>query len=279
MIKHSPCFFRAGYVTAVDEYEGGLMLCLDVSHRVLCQTTALELMTNAYNSDPTTVKHNATTALLGAVVLTRYNNKTYRVDDIDFDHSPKDTFSYRGRTISYLEYYKNEYNIEIKDRRQPLLINMTERTIIGQAEKEREMICLIPELCYLTGLTDTMRNDFKVMRDIASITRVTPNQRANSLRTFCANVAKSPAASEILSGWGLTIDPNPLQLQARQLDHETISFARTQVYRVFRFQHKYCLICNNILSNNLRYRLDHRDASIDMPPQTKSLKRSICTSG
>ena len=27
-----------------------------------------------------------------------------------------------------------------------------------------EVICLIPELCYITGLTDVMRSDFKVMK-------------------------------------------------------------------------------------------------------------------
>lgn len=33
-----------GYVTAVDEYEGGIQLCCDASHRVLRTQTVLELM-------------------------------------------------------------------------------------------------------------------------------------------------------------------------------------------------------------------------------------------
>jgi len=32
-------------------------------------------------------------SLIGVIVLTRYNNKTYRVDDIDWNQSPKSTFS------------------------------------------------------------------------------------------------------------------------------------------------------------------------------------------
>lgn len=152
-----------GYVTAVDEYDDGVMLCLDVSHRVLCQTTVLELMTNAYNSNASTFKHNITSALLGTVVLTRYNNKTYRIDDIEFDHSPSDTFMCRGQSVSYIQYYKSAYDVDIRDKKQPLLVHNSERTIIGQAEKELEQIYLIPELCYLTGLTDTMRSDFKVI--------------------------------------------------------------------------------------------------------------------
>lgn len=40
------------------------------------------------------------------IVLTDYNNKTYRVDDIDFNSTPKSTFATRDGEISYCEYYK-----------------------------------------------------------------------------------------------------------------------------------------------------------------------------
>ena len=32
-------------------------------------------------------------ALLGAVIITRYNNKCYRVDDIDWEMTPSSTFT------------------------------------------------------------------------------------------------------------------------------------------------------------------------------------------
>lgn len=67
------------------------------------------------------------------------------------------------------------------------------------------------------------------MRDIASITRVSPNQRALAMRSFCTSVRNSEAASAILAGWGLTIDPTPIQMQARQLGEETITFANSKV--------------------------------------------------
>ena len=38
-------------------------------------------------------------------------------------------------------------------------------------------IALVPELCSLTGLTDHMRADFKVMKDVALFTRLTRTQR------------------------------------------------------------------------------------------------------
>lgn len=37
----------------------------------------------------------------------RYNNKTYRVDDIDWDQNPNSTFKKAdGSEVSFLEYYR-----------------------------------------------------------------------------------------------------------------------------------------------------------------------------
>ena len=40
------------------------------------------------------------TAIVGQVVMTKYNNLTYRIDDVDFNHDPMTTFDCRGRAIS-----------------------------------------------------------------------------------------------------------------------------------------------------------------------------------
>ena len=45
--------------------------------------------------------------LIGLVVLTRYNNKTYRIDDISFDRTPQSTFQMAdGTAVSFSDYYK-----------------------------------------------------------------------------------------------------------------------------------------------------------------------------
>jgi hypothetical protein len=49
-------------------------------------------------------------------------------------------------------------------------------------------VCLVPELCYLTGLTDAMRSDFQVMKDISMYTRITPNQRQGAIKKFIRNI-------------------------------------------------------------------------------------------
>ena len=44
--------------------------------------------------------------LVGSRVITRYNNKTYKIDDISFDSTPQTTFERREGAISYTQYYK-----------------------------------------------------------------------------------------------------------------------------------------------------------------------------
>ena len=46
-----------------------------------------------------------------------YNNKTYRVDDIDWDKHPTDSFSKAdGTTITFKEYYEAVYEQQVKGR-------------------------------------------------------------------------------------------------------------------------------------------------------------------
>lgn len=203
-----------GYVTAVDEYEDGLMLCCDVSHRVLCENTVYDILIEAYRScGSATYQEQAKKAIIGCTVITRYNNRTYRIDDIDFNNSPLSVFKQGDRMISYKDYYKQHYNIDIKDAKQPLLISNKTQRIAGQSEARELTFSIIPEICHLTGLTDKMRSDFKLMREIASFTRVTPNQRVAALHQFNENVNKNKNAKEILSSWGLELSPRPEVLE------------------------------------------------------------------
>lgn len=51
--------------------------------------------------------------LLGSTVLTSYNNKTYRIDDVDFTKKPTDTFETANGPISFIEYYKTVSEMEL----------------------------------------------------------------------------------------------------------------------------------------------------------------------
>lgn len=58
-----------GYVTAVDDYEGGVMLCLDVSHKVLCRMNVFEYISDIYYNfnDNSQFQENCLRSLLGNI--------------------------------------------------------------------------------------------------------------------------------------------------------------------------------------------------------------------
>jgi len=221
-----------GYVTSVQEFEGGVMLCCDVSHKVLRTQTAYQLIKDVVAQKPADMQGSVLKALLGAVVLTRYNNKCYKVDDIDWEMTPGSKFvDHNGEEKSFVDYYKKHYGIEIKDSKQPMLINRAKKKTTEEADVAK-LIALVPELCNLTGLTDQMKNDFRVMKDVALFTRVTPHQRQLALKKFLKNVNDSAEASSHLLNWGLRLAPDAVKLEGRILAPEKLMAGKNFQFQV-----------------------------------------------
>ncbi len=161
----------------------------------------------------------ATERLVGLSVLTRYNNKTYRIDEILFDEDPMSTFLYQGSRITYVDHYMNRYGIDIKDKGQPLLLNrqffspffyslnfifkfiLNLRRTIKKVNGKEEIIrrCLIPELSYLTGLDESVRSNLTIMGTLATHTRVTPSQRQLELENFVNLMRSKQLIRSVLS--------------------------------------------------------------------------------
>nr|XP_053635445.1 protein argonaute-3-like [Cherax quadricarinatus] len=163
------------------------MLCADVSHRILRTETCYDILADLHQMHRSNFKNMAVRALVGCIVLTRYNNKSYRIDDIIFNQNPRSTFTN----------YKGEEDLVTPGVWCVLYTTYTEQycmyfmfiiSILFIQQGSKGFICLIPELSYMTGLTDDMRSDFRVMKDIAQHTRLTPTVRQASLRAFVKNV-------------------------------------------------------------------------------------------
>lgn len=50
--------------------------------------------------------------------------------------------------------------------------------------QDSDICCLVPELCNLTGLTDAMKSDFKLMKALQAHTLVTPEARQKAMVAF-----------------------------------------------------------------------------------------------
>lgn len=114
-----------GYVTSIQDMDGGLLLNCDASHRILRTSTAREVLLDIFKlpEGKARFKEMAQKRLCGCVILTRYNNMPYRIDDIDFSQSPNSTFNWNGKEVTYVEYFKKSWELDIKDMKQPLLIH------------------------------------------------------------------------------------------------------------------------------------------------------------
>uniref|UniRef100_A0A8C9W4Y1 Piwi-like RNA-mediated gene silencing 1 n=1 Tax=Scleropages formosus TaxID=113540 RepID=A0A8C9W4Y1_SCLFO len=167
-----------------------IMLCSDISHKVLRSETVLDYMTCMQQQHgPQLFVETCKKELVGLVVLTKYNNKTYRVDDIAWDHTPCNTFTRGGTVISFKDYFKTQYGLEVTDLNQVLLVSYVKR--LGPSGKPPPgPAMLVPEFCYLTGLTDKMRNDFNIMKDLSAHTRLNPEQRERRLLRFVNSIHK-----------------------------------------------------------------------------------------
>ncbi|NXK82380.1 PIWL1 protein, partial [Amazona guildingii] len=210
-----------GFTSSILQYEESIMLCVDVSHKVLRSETVLDFMYSLYYQvEEQRFRDTCAKELIGLIVLTKYNNKTYRVDDIDWDANPQCTFRKSdGSEISYVDYYKRQYNQEITDLNQPVLISQCRR-------KGRNMmpgpVVLIPELCFLTGLTEKMRNDFNMMRDLAVHTRLPPEQRQREIGRLVEYIRKDDNVQKELQDWGLSFDSHLLSFMGRVVQGEKI---------------------------------------------------------
>uniref|UniRef100_A0A8C8H4Z6 Piwi-like protein 2 n=1 Tax=Oncorhynchus tshawytscha TaxID=74940 RepID=A0A8C8H4Z6_ONCTS len=213
-----------GYSTCIKHTDGGLYLQVDVSHKVLRNDSVLDCMNVIYQQSRESFQDECTKELIGSIVITRYNNRTYRIDDIEWGKSPKDTFTMAdGSTTTFVEYYSKNYGITIKEMDQPMLIHRPkERSKPGGKQVITGEILLLPELSFMTGIPDKMRKDFRAMKDLTMHINVSSEQHTHSLKQLLKNINTNPEAQTELARWGLEISQDILVTIGRILPLETI---------------------------------------------------------
>ncbi|BFZ18410.1 hypothetical protein BsWGS_21449 [Bradybaena similaris] len=219
-----------GFATSILRYEAGNLLGVDIVHKILRIDTFLDCLYNLYYSfqkeDLKAFHAAAIKNFVGTIVMTKHNNTTYRVDDIDWEGRPTSTFEKGGVQISYIDYFKQRWNITIIDENQPLLVvKPTER---DRRRGEKRNLYLLPELCTITGLSEEVRSDFNVMKDLAIHTRVGPEGRLNTLEDFLEKINANPRVREILGPWQTKFDDKPLRIPARQFPAENLLLKNAQ---------------------------------------------------
>lgn len=183
-----------GYFTTVHHHEDDYLLGVEIIHKVLRRETALDVMVQArqnclrQNSGADFIS-NVKSALEGQLVITPYNNKTYRIDIVDFDKTPMSTFHLHreNRDVTFTEYFKSKYNVVIKSMAQPLLVSRPSRRDLSRGDDQP--IYLIPELSGMIGLSDEQRANFQLMKAVGEVTKLNPHKRVHSLLSFRQRIA------------------------------------------------------------------------------------------
>ncbi|XP_068460934.1 piwi-like protein 2 [Clinocottus analis] len=213
-----------GYSTSIKRTDGGLYLNVDVSHKVLRNDSVLNVMNTLYQQSKENFQEECTKELIGNIIITRYNNCTYRIDAIQWDKSPKDTFTLMdGTETTFVEYYSKNYGIAIKEMDQPLLMHRPkERSKPGGKQIITGEILLVPELSFMTGIPEKMRKDFRSMKDLNMHINVNGEQYTHSLKQLLKNISTNPESRKELAQWGLDIDSEIMVTKGRILPLETI---------------------------------------------------------
>ena len=214
----------SGYSTAVAITESGLFLRINDKNKLISGKTVYEKMKEIAQKFKIKRSQECIREIseyfIGKTVLAGYGNyRAYRIGEISFDRTINNTsfeIEKEGKKhpITMKEYYKQQYNINIKDEDQPILIEEIPRR---KREEENKIIrYLIPELCFITGIDELNEND---RADIISKSQFKPYQKVEKIergfsylkRTEKKKIKKKEkdivlrSPNEIRKEWGINI--------------------------------------------------------------------------
>nr|BAC02573.1 piwi-related protein [Tetrahymena thermophila] len=197
----------SGYESSLEKYSfNQKLLNIDSCFKVQRTSNLLQALQQVKD-------RNDLSGFVGNTVITSYNGKFHRIESIEKDMSPNDAFEDRkGTKKTYMQYYKEAYNIGNIDPNQPLVkcVELKGKT------KTPFTYYLIPSLCQVTGLTDQQRNDFNLMKKLAEVTKPKAGERIAQASKFIQRIKQD--ADKTLKDWSVEICEKPQTIDYKQLD-------------------------------------------------------------
>jgi aubergine-like protein len=94
-----------GYYTSIRQHENDILVCVEIAHKIMRNETVYDVMNYCIKSSSTDFQQSFRRAVVGLTVLTDYNNRTYKINDVDFNSNPMTEFETKQGKDSYQEYY------------------------------------------------------------------------------------------------------------------------------------------------------------------------------
>lgn len=107
----------SGIQTAIAKHKVGLLLMVDTTSKFLRKQTVRDFLASMAREARQGFMAQARRELPGSIVMATYSSNTYKVDDIDFKRNPLSTFRRGDTEITYVDYYQQQYQLEITDTR------------------------------------------------------------------------------------------------------------------------------------------------------------------
>jgi aubergine-like protein len=189
-----------GFITSMRQMENEILLNVDLTFKVCRTDDVLSFMKEVRTHNPQNYREACETALVGTVVMTIYNRQTYKIDAIDWDLKPSNTFEQtkkgETRTVTFIDYYRSK-GYEVQNQNQPMIISKATKSDIRRGDIGDRI--LIPEMCYQTGLSDDMRADFRLMKDISMHLHMAPSDRIHKTVEFMRKMVEKAEVIKIYS--------------------------------------------------------------------------------
>ena len=174
--KFSSVNFYPGFRTSFVETDKGMFLNVVLTHKFIRNKTLLDYMKNFGDLKKKSIQEDINMELKGRSFKVDYAKRNYIIDEIDFDLNPVNKkLNYEDKTINHIEYYKKAYNIDIKNKDQPLII---------VRKKDSKSIYFVPELCYLVGIDESDTTNKKFMKKVSECTKMDPTQKVLETNEF-----------------------------------------------------------------------------------------------
>ena len=234
--------FYSGYITSANITESGLYMLVNNINKLITGKTVLKKMIEIRNKlkeqnmqDKEIYREIKEYFKYHRTVLTTYGSlRTYKILDIDFDKNPSNTnINYKDmsglkRTISLINYYKLQYQLDIKEKNQPLII-AENKALNGKklltndknSQNQNYDIYLIPELVYITGLEETnigsrhrniissgIRNPNDKMKKIKSIYNLINSNNSKIITNKKKEKVSLKSPKELSEQWGINLGCN-----------------------------------------------------------------------
>ena len=160
-------FIDDGYKISIQQADCGICLIIGVKKKIKGNFTVYDMMKKPYK---TNIK-----SLIGRRFIPFEGSRHQQITEIDIDRNPINTTkNYKHKTRTYYEYYKKILNIEIKDKKQPLILTSTRNYSRPKY--------YIPELCTMIGINNEDISDYKFMQEIIEKTRLEPDKKIQEIR-------------------------------------------------------------------------------------------------